>query len=458
MTHALRLAALLSVMVLPACGDDSDATGGAGSGTGGATGGGGSGSGTGGGSVASVCKPVTGEGTTHLSIEGSETWTAAGSPHVVGADLIVPEGATLTVEPCAEVRLEPNRIVEVRGALVAEGAADRPILFTAADAVVAWGYLSVTDPGRITLAHTTIDRGGNPSAGSFGAIDARGIQGDLAAQVLSVDHVTVTDSGVHGVSLRDNAGFTSASTALTIQGAALAPLRILPRLATNVPDGDYTGNAEDLILVEPEVGGNISLEDVTFHDRGVPYQIGGTSLPELVVGPSPVTLTLEPGVVLGFEPGGRLTADADGAAGGIISAVGTAEQPVVFTSSRAIQSGATPSAGDWLGIWIEHVDAATRLDRVEIRYAGAPSGANSFHCEPDGTFSDEDALITFFEQPPSSILTHSVLSDSAKRGVNLGYYGDPVDFLSTNTFENIAQCKVTTPRPVEGACPETPCP
>ncbi|MBL9020832.1 MAG: hypothetical protein JNL21_01480, partial [Myxococcales bacterium] len=83
----------------------------------------------------------------------------------------------------------------------------------------------------------------------------------------------------------------------------------------------------------------------------------------------------------------------------------------------------------------------------------------SFHCEPDGSFSDEDALITFFEKPEASMLTSSLLSDSPKRGVNLAYYGDSVDFVSSNTFENIAGCKVTTPRPEVGICPSSsPCP
>lgn len=439
-----RLALGTLPVLLLACGDDGGGTGG-GSSTGGP--------GTGGGDVVSACAPVTGDGTTHTELTGDETWTAEGSPHIVAADLIVAEGTTLTVAPCSEVRLEPSRRIQVRGTLDATGAADRTILFTATDAAAPWVTLEVTDPGRMTLAHATIENGGAPDATAHAMIDLRG-DGTAAAPVLDVDHVTVRGSGSHGISLRGNAGFAPTSTALTVTGSAAAPLRILPRLASNVPDGDLTGNAEDVIAVEAEVGGNVDLEDVTFHDRGVPYRVGGDTLPDLVVGPSPVTLTLEPGVELRFGPAGRLIVDVSGDVGGVLSAVGTADAPIVFTSASA-----TPQPGDWVGIWIEHVDAATRLEHVEIRHAGGPSLANSFHCEPDGTFSDEDALITFWEQPPAGIIADSSLTDSPTRGINLAYTGDPVDLMATNTFENVAGCKISTPRPAEGQCPaSSPCP
>ncbi|MBL9025320.1 MAG: hypothetical protein JNL21_24210 [Myxococcales bacterium] len=416
---------------------------------------GGSGGGGAGGTVKNSCEPVSGDGTRHESIAGDETWSAADSPHIVGADLLVPAGVTLTIEPCAEIRLEAERKILVEGNLVGAGKADERILFTAADSSAPWGYLEVTDPGRMAFAYTTIEGGGAIGATAFGMVDARGDQLLPAAPVLDFDHVTVRGSSAFGISLRENAGFSETSSDLTITGSAKAPLRILPRLATNVPDGDYTGNTADEIVVENEVGGNIDLEDVTFHDRGVPYQIGGeTTLAELVVGPSPVTMTLMPGVVFAFNPNGRLTVDVSGQTGGIVVAEGTADKPIVFTSASA-----APAGGDWIGIWVEHVDAATRFSNVEIRYAGGPSGASSFHCEPDGSFSDEDALITFFEKPDASVLTSSLLSDSPKRGVNLAYYGDTVDLLSSNTFENIAGCKLTTPRPEVGICPSSsPCP
>jgi hypothetical protein len=382
-----------------------------------------------------------------------ETWTAEGSPHIVTENLYIPEGVTVTLEPCAEVRVKENVWISIEGHLVGQGEASRKILITAADAAP-WLYLEVTDPGTITLAHTTVEGGGPDGATAFAMIDARGDQLAPAAPTLSFDHVTVRGSSGYGVSLRENAAFSPESRDLVVTGSADAPLRLLPRLATNVPTGDYTGNAIDRFIVENEVGGNINLEDVTFPNRGVPYQIGGPmTLPELVVGPDAYTLTIDPGVSLLFEPTGRLTADVNGDIGGSIMAVGTAEEPIVFDSASD-----APVPGEWMGIWIEHVSAGTRFDNVVIRNAGGPSFASGAHCEPDGSFSDEDAAITFWAQPTSDMLTNSLVSDSPKIGVNLAYYGDPVDFISSNTFENIGKCRVSTPRPEQGICPMTPCP
>ncbi|NUP08276.1 MAG: hypothetical protein HOW73_19675 [Polyangiaceae bacterium] len=427
---------LLLLSGLLACGDDGGGAGG-----------------EGGGATVNECKPVSGAGTEHASITESETWTADASPHIVTADLSIPEGVTLTLEPCAEVRLQEGRSIHVEGGIVGKGTSARPILVTAADAAP-WSVLEVTDPGTISLAYTTVEGGGVEGTNAFAMIDTRGDQLAPAAPTLDFDNVTIRNSATYGISLRENAAFSSASRALTITGSGQAPLRILPRLATNIPDGDYTGNAIDRIVVENEVGGNIDVEDVTFPSRGVPYQIGGPeTLPELVVGPSAVTLTIEAGAELLFLAGGRLTADVDGATGGSISAIGTPDLPIVFASASD-----APMPGDWMGIWIEHVSSGTRFENVVIQYAGGPSFANSFHCEPDGSFSDEDAAISFFAQPTSDMLTGSVIADSPKIGVNLAYYGDPVDFLSANEFSNIGKCKVSTPRPVEGVCPMIPCP
>lgn len=432
--HASVLALLVACGEV-GCGDD---TGGEG--------------GEGGGTVVNECKAVSGSGTEHDSVTGDETWTAEGSPHIVTADLTIPEGVTLTIEPCAEVRMKENVHVTIEGNLVGQGKAERKILITAADAAP-WLYLEVTAPGTLTLAHTTVEGGGTDGATAFAMIDARGDQLAPAAATLDFDHVTVRDSTAYGVSLRENAGFSAESRDLTITGSGDAPLRLLPRLATNIPSGDYTGNAIDRFIVENEVGGNINLEDVTFPNRGVPYQIGGPmTLPELVVGPEPYTLTIEAGVTLLFEATGRLTVDVAGDIGGSVQAVGTSGEPIVFDSASD-----APAPGDWVGIWVEHVSSGTRFDNVVIRNAGSPSFASGSHCEPDGSFSDEDAAITFWEQPASDMLTNSLVADCPKIGVNLAYFGAPIDFLSTNQFENIGKCRVSTPRPVDAICPMTPC-
>jgi len=420
--------------------------------------------------VADECPAPTGPGTKHAgnAIKADETWTAAGSPHVVTFGQQVTAGATLTIEPCAVVRVQAGYklVFENGGKLVANGTAQKPIRFVADDPAKPWGALSVFAPSTLKLAYTTLENGGDEPSSVYGAIDVRGDQLLAVQELLSVDHVTIKGSANYGVSLRAGAGFTKDSHDLVVTGSKKAPIRLLPRLASNLPTGSYAGNGEDWFAVETEAYGNVTLEDVTFHDRGVPYRVGSASTSgELRVGgdKAAVTLTLEPGVVLQFvknEAAGLFVDPGTSAvpAVGSLVAIGTAAKPIVFTSAET-----TKVAGAWRGLVFGNLpNAKNRLEHVRIEFAGGPSRANSFHCDPSGggAFSkDEDAAFAVFGQPTAAFLKDSEIADSASLGVNLAYSGDAVDFLPTNTFTRIATCKQSTPRSKTGACPSTvPCP
>lgn len=416
--------------------------------------------------VPSTCAPATGEGTKHTAPTVNETWTAAGSPHVLESNYSIPTGVTLTLEPCAVVQLKGAIGISVSGKLVAQGAADKPIRFERGDAAMAWTSLESEAGAEIRLSYTTLEGGGNPNGGpptQFGALDIRGNQEAAPQPLLFVDHVTIKGSESLGIWLREGGAFAPGSQDLTITGGASFPMLIWGRASGTVPTGTYTGNASDEIILPASGGLDDMKEDTVLRDRGVPYRVGGPtggkSLTVGAVGAVPL-LTIEPGVTLRFDKDVRLTVDANTTAepaSGALIAEGTADKPVTFTSASA-----TPAAGDWVGIVFEGTpDPRSKIAFAKISYAGAGSGISSFDCASPANpgFSNDGAIIIAGGKPASAFVTNTTIENSLGDGIVRGWTGDLVDLLATNTFAGVARCNQTYPKPVVGACPSpAPCP
>jgi hypothetical protein len=417
--------------------------------------------------IVNECDPPTSGPTMHItSIVSDETWTADGSPHLVMGTLGV--SATLTVEPCAEVLLGPLDQLQVStgGKILAEGAATRPIHFGALDPAEPFASISASGGGTIHLAHVTVDGGGDPQNSPPDTWGMFYLQGEDQTQptqaTLFVDHVTIAGSESNGLQIQDGAGFAPGSTDLVVVDSAQYPISITPRALGTIPAGEYAGNGVDEILL-PGIGGAGAVQDgeTTMYNRGVPYQVGnsltsGLLLVEAQAAGSVATLTIEPGVEVRFKPDGVLQVEtfvgSDPARGALV-AVGTPEAPIVFTSDAP-----TPAAGHWLGIWFGEIpDASNKIEHARVEYAGGLSSSGSGACNIPGT---NDAAIRIFGLPAGQFVTHTTISDSAGHGVDRGWRDDlKPDFLPTNTFTRIANCKQSYPGDAVGACPDpVPCP
>jgi hypothetical protein len=200
------------------------------------------------------------------------------------------------------------------------------------------------------------------------------------------------------------------------------------------------------------------------HDRGVPYRVGLLDGAELRVGAAPAkplaTLTIEPGVIVRFNKSGimqvQVGSGTDPARGALV-AVGTAAKPIVLTSGTA-----APAAGDWFGLWFGFVpDASDQVDEVRVEYAGGRSSSGSSAC-PGFLWTTTDAAIRMSGPPPGQFITHTTIVASAAHGIDRGWRADSlVDFLGTNTFQDIHWCQQTYPKDKNGACPpedQVPCP
>ena len=407
-------------------------------------------------------EPTSGPTTVTADITEPTTWTADGSPYELMNGISVRDA--LVIEPCVEVLLPGGAIVTVRdqGSIEGIGTEHRPIYIGPLDPAEPFGQLR-TWGLPIHLAHTTIQGGGelgNIVDESRAMIQAQGLDNEAPTQeVLTFDHVTVRNSLGLGILLFDGAGFGAGSGDLVVSENASFPVSMWGRALGTLPTGDYTGNGDDAILVVGMNAGQQNvIEDATMFNRGVPYQVGnlsGSVSTRLNIGsdepdPAPL-LTIEPGVTVRFGPEGKLYV-----ARGALSAVGTEDEPITFTSAAA-----EPAAGDWWGVYfIDSPDERSQLAHVVVEYAGGLSQTGSNSCIYDDNLNPDAAIRFLGEDPPAGqIVTNTTIRESAAHAFDRGWIGADVDFGPTNTFTSIARCLQTLPRPTPpGGCPiSLPC-
>ena len=417
--------------------------------------------------TANPCPAPTGGPTLHSSsILSNETWTANASPHVLTSNVLVPPGVTLTIAPCAEVRVRPGFDLTVQGALTAVGTPLQRIRFLRDVAASPWDSIWVKSPGTATLSFLDLSGGGAAGA----SIVAEGVDTLPAAQPLFVDHVKVIGSTSYGVRLFRRAAFADGSRDLVVLGAGATdptapfPVRMSLNTVGSLPVGSYTGNASDQIQVIGEGDSAVAVDDA-FHDRGVPYQVGGPAgaFGLIVVDGNPAlaTLTIDPGVEIRFYSAGSniggLFVGTSGSpvATGRLVAAGTAAAPILFTGA-----GGAPVAGSWEGItFFGALAAGNVLDHVQIDAAGDNGGDAGFGCPP-AAFPETSGALKIFSPPGSSFLTHSTISRSSTHGVFRAWTGAQVDFMTGNTFDDVLFCNQVLPKPpLPAVCPANPeCP
>lgn len=421
--------------------------------------------------TAEACPTPTGSGTTHAGfIEADEVWTAAGGPHIVTSSINI-RGATVTVEPCATVYVNEGAFIAVGqtsgspGALVAQGEyvddVLRPVIFTAAIENTFWGGLSTLPTGTTDLTYTIIARGGHKDGPGIGQPSAVLAYGDdnrtTVIPNVNLQHVLIQDSAGLGLAAMASGGFSDESIDVVVASAGLdgaqsgnikttyAAYVQAPAIHT-LPEGDYTDNAVPVVLADAPFAVEV---DETFHDRGVPYQF----VSELRMRPAtsePTTLTIDPGVALRFggedypAVTGMILGDIDRPLR--LNAAGTADKAITFTSGAA-----TPTAGDWFGIWWSNAPTSGNvMDYAIVEYGGGQSGGNGHGCGP----GDNDALLFVAWEPDSAFITNSTFRDSAEGGIVSAWWSDdPVDLTGNNSFSNIGNgCNVSQPRDGEGNC------
>lgn len=297
-----------------------------------------------------------GDGTQEISGTISEdiTFDADILYRVVG-DLVVENGATLTIEPGTVVEFESETSLQITSdaILSAIGTEEDSIKFTGTQQEAGWWnglFINSTTHPDNELEYVVIEYGGGSANHTSTAAANLAIGRSLHDAAISVNNSTLRHSGGLGLFIHSGAEMPGSGNN-TYTGNADGAAGVYTNTMHYLDDAsDYTGNEEDYVLVE----GNTLSDDATWQALNVPYAIYSDSEVEKA------ELTINAGAEFAFDAQTHLELGS----GSITQANGTDEDPVLFR-------GLVKEDGWWNGIFVNsttHPD--NLLENVIIEHAG----------------------------------------------------------------------------------------
>lgn len=274
------------------------------------------------------------------------TWTPAGSPYCVTADLYIQPGGALTIQAGVQVQVYDNMWIRVQGgALNVQGTPDNPVVFTAN--LTSWRYLSV-ESGSAQLMHCVIEKAGYVSSEAALRLFVSDVQ---------VQNCIVRNNGGPGIELGGEGATMLLENVAVTGNTGRAVFQNTINMNPTYRNVTLSGNGFDAVVLPP---GTLN-RDVTLDSTGI---TGGPLLLDYdLYVPVSTTLTLRPGTTL--------VMDRDNVwvriQGGALLAEGTAEKPITFTVNLV------DSSSRWRYLSIEP-NSRARLDYVTLERAGYNSG------------------------------------------------------------------------------------
>ena len=283
---------------------------------------------------------------TQSEFNGAPVQVNAGSLTVrSGVVLTLTAGTTLQFNAGSGTLIIPNG-----GKVVGVGTQEKPVRFTSDSAVPQpgdWRKIDVSTGGHLRLDYCDISYGG----------DLNNAMVNLLADDVQIDHCRIHHAKADAVRIHGNNGHTVTFTDSTIDhnlGWAITenPGGYVYRIPAYENLNLHDNGHDAVYLYYQDLR-----TDRTFDGPGMlngrPFIIESVSVYE------GMALTITPGTTLRFIP------DASFDVSGHLTAQGTPNQPIVFTSNEA-----SPQPGDWAGISFSY-SSHTSLSHCEVGYAGS---------------------------------------------------------------------------------------
>lgn len=346
----------------------------------------------------------SGDGTIHdTDITSDETWSLAGSPHIINYWLDIENGATVTIEAGSVVKFNSGYDLTFNvGSLIANGTSAAPISFTSSsDSPASGDWEGIEFKGYNSYGnfeYCTISYGGGMALPVIKVTDSA---------IVNIKNSTIRDCGM-GMLFEHEARIGLDFNNNTFARINNYPIFMNADYVHRIGNANiFTDNLNDTILVD---GGNV-VGTVTWKKLDIPYLIFspvycGTSEQSGV-------LIIEPGVSFAMSTNGQFVIGAH-SRGGFI-ADGTSAQ-ISFNGNNLM-----PGQGEWNNIYFypNADDDSCIIRSCKIERGGIYG---------DGNIKIKDAMPTIVDDS---------IGHSAGYGIYLdGDTPDPQILEGNNTFYN----------------------
>ncbi len=376
------------------------------------------------------------------TISTDTTWNDT-CTHVIDGDLYIKNasGATLKVEANTTIKVNKGYAIYVGsgnpGGLILNGTSDRPVTITANSPSPTKGYWTgiIFEDQALSssyISNATIMYAGGDSGYSLG--DAA-IIADGALINIKILNSKITESADIGILFTGGNGFAQGSINNTITNCTGFPISIPANFASTVKPGEYTGNGQNYILVNTQLGSGDGwkvTDSGTWENVGVPYYVNGDLYVDNNGDPPAPTLEIKNTTVI---MAGESCIKIGNYEGGLKAYNST------FTTINKAK-------GQWVGIIFENALTEGLLENCTVEYGGRDSEYSGY-----SSATNDDGNILVIDNAVNVLnIYNTTIRESAAYGIIRGWKSslsskDYTNPTYNNTFENNTSGDQSTPRP-----------